>query len=295
MINALRWLFAQRAWWVLAALLLFVLLLRHGARPAPPGLCVLGDARAFHAAAVPAEFANQLFNAAPLRAGFGVASRDDWSRLGEALVFEGRLYTRPTDPQARDYYQLDASEQFRTTAFAALPADAVTRERVVLRAGQRFDDLWRELGAQFPEGALAVGLVEFRRLQTLAISRPATHGLPVFSSSALYYTEPMETRNAALAIVVGLAAHRGVLSTRSGEELFARLVARRPDGRADLYAQALVLDTPRLTSWGQLPRPLPAQAVGRIAAASIIERGEILLYPATQLSDCPALRTTDER
>lgn len=285
---------AQRAWWVIAALVLFVLLLLHyGARPAPAGLCVLGDARALHAAVVPPELANEKFDAARLRAGFGFATTHAWTRLGEAIVVEGMLYTRPTDPEARDYYQLDSATSFRTTAFAALPNDAVTRERVVLRAGQRFDALWRELGAQFPDGALAVGLVEFRKLQTLAISRPPTLGLPVYSSSALYYTEPMETRAPALALITGLTAHRGVLSARGGEELFARLVARRPDSKPDLYAQALVLNAPRLTSWGQLPRPLPAQAVGRIAGTSIIERGELLLYPATQLGECTALRVKE--
>lgn len=291
--NALRWLLTQRAWWVLAGLVLFVLLLRFGARPAPPGLCVLGDARALHAAVVPPELANEVFAAGHIRAGFGVASTREWTRLGEAIAVDGMLYTRPTDPAARDYYQLDSGHTFRSSAFAALPDDAVTRERVVLRAGQNFETLWRELGAQFPDGALAVGLVEFRRLQTLAIARAPTLGLPVYSASALYYTEPMETRAPALALIVGLAAHRNVLSARGGEELFARLVARRPDGRADLYAQALVLDAPRLTSWSQLPRPLPAQAVGRIAGTSVIERGELLLYPATQLDACPALRATE--
>jgi hypothetical protein len=293
MMNALRWLFAQRALWVLVALVLFVQLLQLGARAAPPGLCVLGDARAFHAAVVPPDLANVFFSATPMRAGFGVASTGDWTRLGEALVVDGTLYTRPADPAARDYYRLDSGQALRTTAFAALPQNAVTRERVVLRTGQHFDALWRELGAQFPDGALVLGLVEFRRLQTLAISRPATTGLPIYSASALYYTEPMESRANAQALIVGLVAHRGVFGARGKEELFARLVARRPDSRADLYAQALVLNAPRLSSWSSLPRPLPAVAMGRIAGASIIERGELLLYPATQLSDCPALRVPE--
>lgn len=287
--SLLRGLVRQRAGLALTGFVVLVLLLQQGSRPAPPGVCVLGDARAFHNGVVPPDQANQVVDAQHFSAGLGVASVRDWRSLGEALAFDGTLYTRVADPEARDYYRLRHNQHFRTSSFAAVPRATVARARLNARSGQTFAELWRDIGAQFPDGALVVGLVEFQALHTLAISRPATQGLPVFSASTLYYTEPMESHHGVLALVVGLAARHTVLATRANDPLVAQLIARRPDSRPDLYAQALVLDAPATHTLAQLARPLPALSVGRVAASSIVQRGELLIYPATQLGRCADL------
>lgn len=267
---------------VLVALL--ALLVRLRVAP-PPTLCVLGDAEARSQAVVPPELAMHAVDAARLGPGVGTAAIGNWETLGEALAVGGEAYVRSSDYGAPDYYRLLHGPRFLTSTFAYVPPGQAPRARLPVTAGQDFRALWRQLAADYPDGVLVAGYVRFRSLRTFAISRPAIRGLPVLANSTLYYTEPMESLADVWVYLVGLAARGNGPLVREDAPLFRRLLAQRADGALDSFAHALVLAEPPADP-RQPPSPAQAVNVGRVMADSILEQGELALYPAYRLAAC---------
>ena len=255
----------------------------------PPGLCVLGDAEARLAARIPPELASAYVDSARFTLGFGGGAIGSWSGLGEALAVGGRVYVRSTDYPTPQYYRVLQARRFQTNAFAYVPRATRARETLALHRAERFSETWRELGNRYPDGALIAGFVRFRTLHSIAISRPATGGVPVLQHPAHYYTEPMASADNVWTYVVGLVA-RAQLPPRADEPLFRRLIAHRRDGQLDSYALALQLaaapaDRARVTD-------LQAIGLGRITGDSVIEQGEVSVYPADRLAACRDALTT---
>jgi len=259
----------------------------------PPDLCVLGDAGARLAARIPPELANAYVDSTRIALGFGSGAIGSWQGLGEALAVDGQIYVRSTDYPTPQYYRLLQARRFQTNAFAYVPRGTRARERLILHRGVRFSENWRELGTHYPDGALVAGFVQFRTLRTIAISRPATHGLPVLQNPAYYYTEPMESADNAWTYVVGLVARGQLPPPRSDDPLFLRLIGRRSDGRLDTYALALQLaappDDPART------KDLQPISLGRITGDSVIQQGEVSVFPADRLAVCKGAISTQPR
>jgi hypothetical protein len=256
-------------------------------REPPVGLCVLGDVRAYLAAHVPPPRANARSLAADIEVGVGKAAIDGWPDLGEALAVGGRVYVRSADHGAPHYYRVRAAREFLTSSFAYVPRGRAPRLRYTTHSAQGFGALWRELGARFPDGVLVAGYVEFQRLASIAISRPAIRALPLPEHSVRYYTEPLETREHIWAYVVGLAARAQPSPARRDDPQFARALARRADGGLEVYAEALSLAAPPLDP-GAPPDPDQALGLGRVTDASQIARAELALYPVGRVGDCAA-------
>jgi hypothetical protein len=259
----------------------------------PPGLCVLGDAGARLAARIPPELASAYVDSTRLMLGFGSGALGSWQGLGEALAVGGQVYVRSTDYPTPQYYQLLQARRFQTNAFAYVPRGARARESLALRRGGRFRATWQELGRHYPDGALIAGFVQFRTLRTIAISRPATHGLPVLQNPAYYYTEPMESADHVWTYVVGLVARDQLPPPRSDDPLFLRLIARGIDGRLDTYALALRLAAP--PDDASRTQDLRAISLGRITGDSVIEQGEVSVFPADRLAACNGAISTQPR
>lgn len=250
----------------------------------PAGLCVLGDAGSRLAARIPPELASAYVDSTRFALGFGSGAIGSWKGLGEALAVDGQVYVRNTDYPTPQYYRLLQARRFQTNAFAYVPRGTRARERVALRHAARFGESWQELGTHYPDGALVAGFVQFRTLRTIAISRPATHGLPMLPNPAHYYTEPMASADNAWTYVVGLVARGQLPPPRTDDPLFLRLIARRGDGRLDTYALALQLaaapgDPSRTTD-------LQPISLGRVTGDSVIEQGDVSVFPADRLAAC---------
>lgn len=250
----------------------------------PPGLCVLGDAEAHLAAHIPPELAGAYVDSARFTLGFGSGAIGSWAGLGEALAVDGQVYVRSTDYPTPQYYRVLQARRFQTSAFAYVPHATRAREVLALRQGERFGEAWRELGNRYPDGALIAGFVRFRTLRSIAISRPATNGLPVLLHPAHYYTEPLASADDVWTYVVGVAARGPMPPARADEPLFRRLIARGSDGRLDTYALALQL----AVAPGDLTRVADLQPIGlgRVMGNSLIEQGSVSVYPADRLAPC---------
>jgi hypothetical protein len=248
-----------------------------------PGLCVLGDAQARQAAHIPSELATAYADATQMTVGVGTGAIGNWEGLGEALVLGREVFVRSTDTGSAHYYRLIRARRFQTNSFAFVPPGVAPRERLTLTSGTTAAQLWRELGLRYPGGVLAAGVVQFRRLRTIAISRPAIRGLPIPMNTTHYYTEPMESAENAWGHLVGIAARTTASLPERNDPLFGRLLAQRPDGQLDSYAEVLVLAGPPGNPDGMGDG---INNLGRVAGNSIIERGELALYPANSLADC---------
>jgi hypothetical protein len=259
----------------------------------PPEICVVGDAGARLAARIPPQLANVYVDSTRLALGIGSGAIGSWRGLGEAMAVNGQVFVRSTDVSTPQYYRLLQARRFQTNAFAYVPHGTRARERVALPRGGRFSTAWQELGNHYPDGALIAGFVQFRTLHTIAISRAATHGLPVLQNPARYYTEPMESSDSAWAYVIGLVARDRLLPPRSDDPLISRLFARRTDGRLDTYALALQLAAaPEDLSRAQNLRPI---SLGRITGDSVIEQGEVSVFPADHVAACTDAISTPTR
>jgi len=287
-----RKLSGQRSLSIVLLFTVFIAVLVALRKEPAPGLCVLGDAQARQAAHIPSELARAYVDAAQMTVGIGTGAIGSWEGLGEALVLGGEVFVRGTDTGSAYYYRLIRARRFQTNSFAFVPLGVAPRERLTLSAGMTAAQLWQELGRRYPGGVLAAGMVQFRSLRTIAISRPAIRGLPIPMNTTHYYTEPMESAENAWGHLVGIAARGAASLPKRDDPLFRRLLAQRPDGQLDSYAEVLMLAGPP----GNPDSPGGGiDNLGRVAGNSIIERGELALYPANSLAGCERTALTRQQ
>lgn len=256
--------------------------------PPPPSLCVLGDARDYLRGVVAPALVAAEFDASRLRLGVGRAAVGDWNNLGEALLVGGQLCLRGTAAGSPDYYRLVCGPRFRTSAFAFLPPGARPRGTFSVTEPMTLGQLRRRLAGQFPSGVLLAGALRFATLDTIAVSRPAIHGVSIERHAVDYYTEPREERHDAWAYVIGIAVRQPLSPAQRDDPWIARLLAPRPGGYADSLVQALVLAAP--PDGRQAPTPNEGVSLGRVTEASRLVEGAIDLYPLYRVGDCPAAR-----
>jgi hypothetical protein len=294
-----RQLIAARAFWVTLAFAGFVLLLNVLKPPTLPGVCVVGDVRARLAGQIPEALRAVWLDAEHIGVGLGTASVEGWEGLGDALVVAGQTYVASTRQDTQGVQALDRSlparstssipglvvhdRLFQTSNLVYVPPRARARATLRLEPGMTLDKLWRQLGVRFPGGVLVSGTVQWQRLQRYAMTRPPIDGLSLFEHTTHYYTQPMETLSDVSTYLVGIAAHPRAMPT--GNRLYAKLFARRPDGRLDLPAQVLVLKT-RPEDPTRAPTPDETLSVGRAASGSVLAGGLLALYPLENIAAC---------
>lgn len=253
--------------------------------PPPPGLCLLGDARDYLRGAVTPALAATEFDASRLKLGVGRAAIGDWNNLGEALLIDGQLCVRSTAAGSRDYYRLVCGRHFRTSALAFLPPGARPRGKFSVTEPMTLGQLRRRLAGQYPGGVLLAGTLHFATLDTIAVSRPAIHGVSVERHAVDYYTEPREERRDAWAYVVGIAVRQPLPPEQRDDRSLARLLAPRAGGRADSLVEALVLAAPPANG-NRPPASNEAVTLGRVTDASRVVEGAVDLYPLYRPGDC---------
>jgi hypothetical protein len=279
----LRQLTAARAFWVTLAFAGFVVLLNVLKPQTLPGVCVVGDVRARLAGQVPEALRAVWLDAEHIGVGLGTASVDGWEGLGDALVVAGQTYVASTRQNTQGVQALVHDRLFQTSNLVYIPLDTRARDRLQVEPGLTLDALWGRLAARFPDGVLVSGTVQWQRLQRYAMTRPPIDGLSLFEHTTHYYTQPMETLSDVSAYLVGIAAHPRAMPT--GNRLYAKLFAHRPDGRLDLPAQVLVLKT-RPEDPTRAPTAEEALSVGRAASGSVLAGGLLALYPLENIAAC---------
>jgi hypothetical protein len=294
-----RQLAAARAFWVTLAFAGFVLLLNVLKPQTLPGVCVVGDVRARLAGQIPETLRAVWLDAERIGVGLGTASVEGWEGLGDALVVAGQTYVASTRQDTPSVPVLDRSlparstssipglvvhdRLFQTSNLVYVPPGARARDFLQVEPGLTLDALWGRLAARFPDGVLVSGTVHWQRLQRYAMTRPPIDGLSLFEHTTHYYTQPMETVADVSTYLVGIAAHPRAMPT--GNRLYAKLFARRPDGRLDLPAQVLVLKT-RPEDPTRAPTADEALSVGRAASGSVLAGGLLALYPLENIAAC---------
>jgi hypothetical protein len=237
--------------------------------------CVVGDMAARLAGEVPESLREVYLDARRIKVGLGAAAVGGWESLGDALVAEGRVWLRTTHPGSPRYYRTVSNPYFQSNAFVHVPAARANAGTFRVPPGTSMRRLWEELASRYPRGVIAAGGLEFAELHTIAIAVPAIDGHAVLMNAARYYTRPMESRRAVKAYVVMMAARAGT----SWFDAF-RLRMLPPAGETGLAALAHALPL------GGAPAP-GAEAVGQIVASSLIDGGELALYPITRVGECP--------
>lgn len=249
----------------------------------PVTTCVIGDARARWNGFVPTELRQATFDAQEMELGLGAAALDGWRGLGDALAVGGRVWLRPTDRDASDFYRLATGRFFQSSAFTYVPKGQLRRASWRPTPGATVADNSARLARDFPDGVVAAGFMQFRELHTIAIAAPAANGQPILRVPAQYYTQPMETAYDTWAYVItltGPAVGRRFWDQRLRDRLFAPAAAGK-----SMQAHALRirggpgrLHTP--------PRRQQVVSVGEVVDSSIITDGELALFPIARVAAC---------
>jgi hypothetical protein len=278
-----RQLAAARAFWSTLVFAGFVLLLNLVKPPSVPGVCVVGDVRARLAARVPDPLRTVWLDAEQIGAGLGSAAIGGWEGLGDALVVSGQAYVASTRNDTPVYQNLVHDRRFQSSNLVYVPSAARARDLVRVEPGLSLDALWRQLAARYPGGVLVAGTVQWQRLQRYAMTRPPIDGLSIFEHTTHYYTQPMETLSGVWTYLVGIAAHPRAMPT--GNRLYVKLFARRPDGSLDLPAHVLVLKAMPAEPT-RAPTAEETVSVGRAASSSLLAGGLLALYPLEDVTAC---------
>jgi len=274
---------AARAFWVTLAFAGFVFLLNLLKHQSEPGACVVGDIRARLAARVPAALRSVQLDARRIGIGLGTAAVGGWEGLGDALVVSGRAFVSSTRRESQAFQALVSDRFFQASHLVYIPPATLARDTLHVQPGTSLDALWRQLAVRYPNGVLVAGTLHWQQLNHYAMTRPPIDGLSVFEHTTHYYTRPMENLPDAWAYLVGVAAHPRAMP--SGDRLYAKLFARKPDGEFDLPAHVLVLRSmpadPALA-----PMVEEAVSVGRATRGSILAGGTLMLYPLQNILAC---------
>ena len=292
--DRIRQLAAARAFWVTIAFAGFVLVLNLFNPRSLPGACVVGDVRARLAGRVPETLRSVQLDAERIGIGLGTAAVGGWDGLGDALIVSGQAFVHSTRPGAPvpasmlpPFAGVDQAlvndRLFLTSHLVYIPPATRARDSLRVKPGTPLDALWRQLAVRYPDGVLVAGTVQWQRLRRYAITRPPIDNMSVFEHTAHYYTQPMENLPGAWTYLAGIAADPRTMP--SGNELYANLIARRPDGSLDLPAHVLVLRAMPLDP-ARAPAAEEAVSVGRAASGSVLAGGTLKLYPLRNLLAC---------
>lgn len=248
----------------------------------PVTTCVVGDARARWDGRVPAELRQVFFDAQEMELGLGAAALDGWSGLGDAVAVGGRVWSRPTDRVAADFYGLASGRYFQSNAFTYVPKGQARHASWRPARGTTLADNWTRLAHDFPDGVVAAGFVRFRELRMIAIAAPAADGRPILRAAAHYYTQPMETAYDTWAYVIGLT------TPETGHRFWDQVARARlfvpAATSASMQAHALrIRGTPENI---HTPRPEHVLSVGEVVDSSMIVGGELALFPIARVAAC---------
>ncbi len=252
--------------------------------PSAAVTCVVGDMQARYDAHIPADLSQTYFDAEQMAAGFGVAALGGWDGLGDALAAGGRVFVRHTNRASPRYYELAMNRYFQSNAFVYIPRGRVASGDFRIDETTRMDQLLELLARRFPQGVIAVGLVRFSSLRTIAIAAAAVADKPVTQHAVRYYTRPMETVSDSWAYVVLIAA-------REEERLAALLPPASMRTIPAGHALALRLREAPLTGH-VLPTPESAVAVGQLLKDATAVEGQLALFPISHTFVCRDARAT---
>lgn len=249
----------------------------------PAGLCVVGDVRAREAAALPDRLRSAWLDAEQMQVGLGSVALDGWESLGDGVVAGGRAWARSTRRNSNDYYRLLRGSHFQSSHFVYVPRGMAEAGRVRVVAGDNMRKLASALLATHGDGVLAAGYLQFRELRTIAIAEPPIAGVSVRQHAARYYRRPMEQAREHWAYVVLVALPAGSASAGIG----ARIVAVR--SQLALLAHAVTLREAPPDKSAAPPAQL-ALSVGEVIWDSLLNEGELALYPVRRIVACDTPR-----
>lgn len=192
-------------------------------------------------------------DASVARIGFGAGSPESLESLGEFLSFNGVAYTKSTDPQSGDYFQVIHGPAFVSTCSVFIPHDAAPAFRVTYKAkgpddsmslGQLYEFLYEAGGGN---AYCFSGTAHFSTLDALAISRAPIEGENIFEHRDKYYTEGASRESDVHTIIMGCATNFSNESDPERRELLARILYDNPydeGGALSVHSHALLLHHP---------------------------------------------------
>lgn len=252
---------------------LTVVLLGFDAPPVAADACLVGDIRARELAYVAPELRTRHFDARDIALGVGTAAVGDWASLGDAVSVGGQLWVRSTNVQSPRFYRPIHNPYFLSNHFVYVPRDRAPATEMAIGA-QSLAALSERLPRANGGGVLFGGYVRFASLHSIALARAPIRGAAIAQHVPRYYVQPMETLHDAWAFVVGIGAD-------TADGTWARAVTAGTGG----YVHALVVaDAP--VDFSAPPRPADVIGVGQVVATSLIDRGQLRVYPLKRLRDC---------
>jgi len=242
-----------------------------------------GDVNDVIAGEVPEE-SNTWRRAADYRIGFGAGSPTDMEGLGEFMSLNGVAYAKNTNRAEPTYYETVSGTEFLTTASIFVPLDAEPNLRVTHRGFEDNPTTLDNLYGVIFEGTggrpfVVAGLIEFENCETLAVSRAPINREPLFENREKYYEFGPESREGAVAVVMGIAGNFEMITDDGLRRDLARILYYNPyDISMDVvsHAHALILnETPR--DWRRV-RPYQVNDVDHLLSQSTVRRAWLDVY-----------------
>lgn len=242
-------------------------------------VCVVGDVRARQMAYVSPGLSQRYLDARSMRYGIGTAAIGTWDSLGDAIAIGGRLWLRSTNAQSPRFFDIVTNPFFLTNNFTYVAATAPAPAQRTFGAIP-FTQLWRELAADYNSGVLVAGYVQFKRLDTIALTRPPFKALPVTTHPQVYYTRPMETTENVWAYIVGVSGD-GTRVER--DRLLSRVL---PEARTNVRGYAHVLVLRGTPSDNSVPTVEDVVSLGRVVDSSEVIQATLALHRLNRVRDC---------
>lgn len=181
-------------------------------------LSIIGDVNDVISGIVPDGASRKWYPAQDFLVGLGAASPAHMKSLGEAFMFNGMEYTLSTDPEER-YFETIVGKKYLTTFSIGLNKRAtpdITMQFLAKQSAKtpcpeknfEMHDMYLHLNKELGGGPFCYyGLVRFKRLRSISVSKAPIYGENIFEQRDKYYSQPALDLSNILTVTAGCAAN----------------------------------------------------------------------------------------
>ena len=157
---------------------------------------------------VPGSLVHQKFRAADFKYGFELASPEDLTSLGEAVLVNNTCYATSTDQQSTNYLKTISGASFVTSGIFLIPNEAKPTYLIkqTFEPSCLLNDFYDALFAHIKRPFAFAAIVEFETLHGTFVAKTPIHEENIFEHTASYYTCAPQTLSDVPTFLVGAVA-----------------------------------------------------------------------------------------
>jgi hypothetical protein len=163
----------------------------------------IGSVEDVIAAKLPDEMTCRRYQANDFTMGFELATPQNLSSMGEAVIVNGLCYTNSTDSSSSEYGKTIFGKEFTSGGVFLIPREAKPSHQAQVNETipiiQFYDQLYQEIAHPL----VFAGLFHFSDFHGTAIAKPPLNGRNIFTHKKEYYPHPDVRRKDVWGFVIG--------------------------------------------------------------------------------------------